>query len=475
MISNGATLVSQHSYQPCLNPFVRDIQSRAILQLETTTPFPQYALLVPRRLKILMSAYACEPNKGSEPGVGWQWALQMSRFHDVWVLTRANNRPTIEQVQLTPEQQSRLHWVYFDLPPWAIFWKKGSRGVQLYYYLWQLAAWRRGARLHRVIVFDLLHHVTFGKYWVPSFLAFLPLKSILGPLGGGESTPPALAGTISRQGQRFELYRNLARLLAHLGLPTRASMRRASVVLATTQETKNRLEQLGASRVMVEAQLGMDDEQLEFFARFPLRTEQPFRLISIGRLLHWKGFHLGLQAFARIHRLCPDSEYWIVSDGPEAAAWKQLAQDLGIASRVTFWGYLPKITDVYEKLAQADVLVHPALHEAFGNVCLEALAAGRPVICLDTGGPGLQVTETCGFKVPVASREEALQSMADAMTQLYQNPELRLRMAAAARLRVRSDFHWGQIAGRTNALYHEVCRSGSARNSWPKGLPHQFG
>lgn len=404
-----------------------------------------------------MSAYACEPNKGSEPGVGWHWALQMSRFHDVWVLTRANNRPTIEQVRLTPEQQSHLHWVYLDLPRWARFWKKGSRGVQLYYYLWQWAAWRRGARLHRKISFDLLHHVTFGKYWVPSFLAFLPIKSLLGPLGGGESTPPALTGTISRQGRRFEFARNLARGLAHWGLPTRAIMRRASVVLATTEETKRRLEQLGASRVMVEAQLGMDDEQLEFFGRFPVRTEKPFRLISIGRLLHWKGFHLGLQAFARFHRLCPASEYWIVSDGPEATAWKQLAHDLGIARRVTFWGRLPRLTDVYEKLAQSDVLVHPALHEAFGNVCLEALAAGRPVICLNTGGPGLQVTSACGFKAPVASLEEAVQSMADAMTQLYRDPELRLQMAVAARQRVRSEFHWRKKAEQMNALYHQVC------------------
>ena len=430
---------------------------QTILQLDTTLPFPQHAPPVPRRLKILMSAYACEPNKGSEPGVGWHWALQMSRFHDIWVLTRANNRPAIEQARLTPEQQRHLHWVYFDLPPWARFWKKGARGVQLYYYLWQLAVWRRGARLHREIVFDLLHHVTFGKYWVPSFLAFLPIKSILGPLGGGESTPPALVGTISRPGQRFELARNLARGLAHLGLPTRAIMRRANVVLATTEETKKRLERLGASRVMVEAQLGMDDEQLEFFARFPLRTEKPFRLISIGRLLPWKGFHLGLEAFARFYRLCPDSEYWIVSSGPEAGAWKQLAQDLGIASRVTFWGRLPKLTDVYEKLAQADVLVHPALHEAFGNVCLEALAAGRPVICLDTGGPGLQVTPACGFKAPVASREHAVQSMADAMTQLYRDPGLRLRLAAAARQRVRSEFHWRKKAEAMNALYHQVC------------------
>jgi glycosyltransferase involved in cell wall biosynthesis len=410
---------------------------------------------MPRRLKVLMSAYACEPSKGSEPGVGWNWAREISRWHDVWVLTRANNRPTIESVPLAGPQGA-IHWVYLDLPRWASFWKKGYRGIQTYYYLWQMAAWRVGARLHREIGFDLIHHVTFGKYWVPSHLSFLRARSILGPLGGGESTPAALAGTFSRQGRWFERKRDFVRAMAGYDPVLRASLRRASLLAATTDESKRTIEALGASRVVVEAQCGVSDEELGFFARLPVRTEAPFRLISIGRLVHWKGFHLGLEAFARFNRVCPDSEYWLVSDGPEASALKQLAADLRIAHRVTFWGRLPELRDVYGKLEQADVLVHPALHEAFGNVCLEALAAGRPVICLDAGGPGLQVTDQCGFKAPVVSLDQTLSSMAEAMTLLCKNTDLRLRLSAAARERARSQFHWARKGERMNALYEEA-------------------
>lgn len=419
---------------------------------------------MPRRLKVLMSAYACEPDKGSEPGVGWNWAHQMSRWHDVWVLTRANNRAAIEAASPIGGP-GRLHWAYFDLPRWARFWKRGSRGIQAYYYLWQMAAWRIGVRLHREISFDLLHHVTFGKYWVPSYLAFLPVKSILGPLGGGESTPRALAGTFSRRGGRFERKRDLVRSLAGWDPILRATLRRASLVAATTEESRQTLERLGASRLVVEAQCGVTDKEFDFFGHLPLRTERPFRLISIGRLLHWKGFHWGLQAFARFHRVCPDSEYWIVSGGPEAGALKQLAAELGIAQCVTFWGRLPELADVYGKLAEADVLVHPAAHEAFGNVCLEALAAGRPVICLDAGGPALQVTEECGFKAPVESEEQVLEAMASAMEKLYRNPELLGRMGSAARERARTHFNWARKGERMNALYESVCETGQPMTS----------
>src|SRR5690349_12023561 len=107
---------------------------------------------MPRRLKVLMSAYACEPNKGSEPAVGWNWMMQMSRWHDLWVLTRANNRPGIESVRLA-ETEGRVNWVYFDLPRWGRFWKRGFMGTQAYYYLWQRAVRKVGARLHGEVGF----------------------------------------------------------------------------------------------------------------------------------------------------------------------------------------------------------------------------------------------------------------------------------------------------------------------------------
>lgn len=128
------------------------------------------------RLKILVSAYACEPGKGSEPGVGWNWVKQLARFHDVWVLTRTNNREPIERA-LAQEPMANVHWVYFDLPRWARFWKKGRRGVHLYYYLWQIGAYFVGRRLHNQVKFDLVHHITFDNFiGCPVSLCFCPCR-----------------------------------------------------------------------------------------------------------------------------------------------------------------------------------------------------------------------------------------------------------------------------------------------------------
>jgi glycosyltransferase involved in cell wall biosynthesis len=167
----------------------------------------------------------------------------------------------------------------------------------------------------------------------------------------------------------------------------------------------------------------------------------PFRVASIGRLVHWKGFHLGLIAFAKFQQEFPESEYWLIGDGPERKRLEQLACELGVFSKVRFWGASPR-PQVLERLRDSDVLVHPALHDSAPGVCLEAMAAECPVICLDLGGPALQVTEETGFKVRAISPQQVVNDLAEAMRHLAQNPLLRKRMGNAARERVMEYFDW---------------------------------
>ena len=338
-----------------------------------------------RRMKVLVSVYACEPDKGSEPGVGWNWVRQIARFHEVWAITRANNREPIERVW-AKKPISNIHWIYFDLPHYLKWWKKGQRGIHLYYYLWQIGAYFIGKRLHNKVNFDLVHHLTFGKYWMPTFLAFLPVPFLWGPIGGAEDTPKAFYGTFSFRGRVYEGFRNAVRWLGENDPFVQFTAKRAQAALATTSETKRRLELLGCRYVKVFPQDGIGIYEIE--GSPSVRNTSHFRLVSIGRLLHWKGFHLGLIAFAQLMQQCPNSEYHIIGDGPEQRSLERLVRRLGVEEKVRFWGSLTR-QQVLRQLAECDVLVHPSLHDSGGGVCLEAMAAGRPVICLDLGGPAL--------------------------------------------------------------------------------------
>ena len=91
-------------------------------------------------MKILLSAYACEPNKGSEPEVGWKWATTLSGLgHEVYVVTRSNNKENIQNY-LNKNHISNLIFIYFDYPKWFIKIVKGKSNQYsyLYFLLWQI-------------------------------------------------------------------------------------------------------------------------------------------------------------------------------------------------------------------------------------------------------------------------------------------------------------------------------------------------
>jgi glycosyltransferase involved in cell wall biosynthesis len=405
-------------------------------------------------MKVLLSAYACEPNKGSEPGVGWNWALQIGRFQDVWVLTRPCYQNAIEMA-LLKQPMGNIRWVYFDLPTWARWWNKNDLGIHLHYYLWQIGAYFVGRRLHRRVGFDVAHHITIACYWLPSFLALLPVPFVWGPVGGGESFPNPFRDSLGFYGKAYETLRNFAQGLGRLDPFVRMTVRRARLGLATTRETEKRIQALGCRKTVFYPTVGLCTDDRLLLRTFPIRHDNPFRVVSMGNLLHLKGFELGLRAFANIEPQFSASEYWIIGDGPERKWLKRLACDLGIGEKVTFLGQLSR-AQALDKLYDCDVLLHPSLHDSGGWVCLEAMAAGRPVVCLDLGGPALQVTEETGIKVPAISPDQAVDGMARALSRLAGDLALRVRLGSAARQRVRDSFDWDKKGIFMSNLYESL-------------------
>jgi glycosyltransferase involved in cell wall biosynthesis len=412
------------------------------------------------RLRVLISAYACEPGRGSEPGVGWNAAVEAARRHDVWAITRANNRPVIE-AELARKPIPNLHMVYYDLPRWTRWWKRGAGGTRIYYYLWQLALYPVVRRLHREIRFDLTHHVTFVKYWMPSLLPLLPAPFLWGPVGGGESAPKSFQVDYGWHGRLYEVLRSIVRRCGEMDPLVLATARRSALALAVTEETAQRLVAIGAKQVEIASEAGLNGAERSYLDNLQSPAAgEPIRFLNLGNLLHLKGFHLGLRAFAAAN--LPRSEYWLVGDGPYRTQLQHLVRHLGIEDKVHFWGFLPR-SEALAKLGLCHVLVHPSLHDSGGWVCLEAMAASKPVICLDLGGPGAQVTSETGFKIPARDPEQTVKELARAMAVLAKDPQLRASMGQAGKARVASQYAWERKGEAVAAFYEELAATTQRR------------
>lgn len=405
-------------------------------------------------MKILISAYSCEPGKGSERGVGWNVVWEAAKYNEVWVLTRPDESKEAIEAELASHPNPNLHFIYFTLPILGGLWRLGSNGaMQIHYYLWQIQAYFVARRLHREIGFDVAHHVTFVKYSNPSFLSLLPIPFIWGPVGGGETAPKAFWQDFDFRAKAYEAARIISRSLGELDPFVHITARKSAVVRATTEDTAKKLEKMGVKSVDIISESGLLTEEISALKQYPIPTQEPVRFISMGRLLHWKGFHLGLRAFAKAN--LTEAEYWIVGDGPEWERLQSMANQLGIAHQVKFWGRLPR-EKTLENLGNCHVLVHPSLHDSGGWVCIEAMATGRPVVCLDLGGPAQQVTAETGFKIAAINPEQAVDDMSKALITLAKDPELRVRMGQAGRQLVRDTYSWQVMGKRLAQVYEEV-------------------
>lgn len=364
-----------------------------------------------RRLNILLSAYACEPNRGSEPGVGWNWACCLAaRQHTVCVVTRTNNSEAIARglETLPAEIRKNLTFVYFDLPPWARRLKRLPFGIYPYYAFWQRGIVKLADELHTRNQFDLVHHLTFGVWRGATFLHRLKLPLIVGPVGGGEVAPTQLLGSLPNREYIRERLRGALNWLG--GLRPSPYLEHADVVLCKTHETARVVETM-TRLVRVQMEIGVSNANVE---RSAVVRDGPFRVLFAGRLLGWKGCHLAVMAFASASRRV-NLEMTIVGDGPMRADLHKLAEDLHVADRVRFTGWVPQ-QNLFDLYRNSDVFVFPSMHDSSGNVVLEAMSFGLPVISLKTGGPAVLLENGGGVTVTTdASFDQTVEAIASAI------------------------------------------------------------
>ncbi|HXV11539.1 MAG TPA: glycosyltransferase family 4 protein [Burkholderiales bacterium] len=407
-----------------------------------------------RPLRVLLSAYACEPHKGSEPGVGWHWAQALvAAGHDVCVITRANNRPAIERA-LAGNPVGSLRFAYYDLPGWAAWWKRGGRCVHLYYVLWQWGAFCLARALSRETRFDVAHHITFGVFRHPSFMALLDVPFVFGPVGGGERAPRRLRASFPVTGYLTDLARDAANAVVRFDPLMTLVFRRSAAVLCKTHETLTRIPRRHRGKCRIQLEIGTDGT-----APLPaprVRDAAGLRVLYVGRLLYWKGLHLGLHAFAQLLAFDPDARLTVIGSGPNERWLRGISHDAGIDAAVTWVPWLER-ADVLRAYSRHDVLLFPSLHDSSGNAVLEALSCGLPVVCLDAGGPGVLVDPSCGFKVNPTSVEQVVSDLSRALTALARDPALAEAMGRAAACRAREEFSWARQAERMGRLYGALC------------------
>jgi glycosyltransferase involved in cell wall biosynthesis len=391
-----------------------------------------------RRMKILLSAFAFAPNVGSEPGVGWRWAVELARNHEVTVVTDVTRRALVEadDVHLPPNVR-----VIFFRPAWLRAVPLNSATAPLLYAAWQYGLLAFARSLQREQGFDLAIHCTYGVFRHPSFLGYLGIPFIFGPVGGGEDAPYALKRSIRGPERVKELLRSFLNRAVLFDPFLWAAYAKATLILTKTEDTRRALPWPFRHRAVVYPEIGIDAPAgIQASTR---QSGEPLRVLFVGRLLGWKGAHLAIRAVAQAIAQGVAVELTVLGKGPFESELRRVAASVGLQESIRWESHMPqqKLFALYQTM---QCLLFPSLHDSSGNVVLEAQAHGLPVICLDLGGPASLVTPETAIVLSTRGRgeEELVQQLAHAIVQLAMDEAGRRLMGQAAIAHVTTTMTW---------------------------------
>lgn len=370
-------------------------------------------------MRALISAYSCEPGRGSESGAGYSILRAAGALAECWVLTRSNNVPAIQAALRKDPLPHPVHLIPIDASPWIVDLKRRLGAIRPYISLWQHLARREARRLDRSIGgFDVVHHATMSALWLPIGVAGLDRPLVVGPLSGGSATPRSLIPYLGLRGTVFDLARFLtARIRSILGY---RSWRSAHVLIAQNEQCRRFIARWLAGRdqsLLVHSHAS--DPALDIPSDVQDRVKE---VLFVGRLVTWKGLLLAIDAFTQAN--ISDAHMVIIGAGPARSLVERRIRRLGVDKSVHLEGSLPR-SEVLLRMRRASCLLFPSFHDSAGFVVSEALTLGLPVVCLDHAGPGTLVK--LWPQIPTAAiapqaPSDTVQSLAAAIRRFVSDP-----------------------------------------------------
>lgn len=389
------------------------------------------------RLKILISCYACDPELGSEPGMGGNWVVQLAQHHDLWVLTEANRfAPALTRYldRHCPELKSAIHVVGIPRK------RFGENLWQHFFYYWTYRLWQRDAlrvarKLHQQIAFDLVHQLNMIGYREPGYLWQLGPPFVWGPIGGHAQMPWRFLCALGPKGAFHHGLRNcLNAVQMRSSVRVRKAIGRADILLAATQVDQKSIERIHGRKSALLSEVGTNP-LVSTTAKDFHTGNRPLRVAWCGTFVSRKALPIALRAIQRAARKIP-VQLDIVGSGECDQLWKSVAKKLGNSSLFIWHGSVPH-DHAMEIIRRSDVMLFTSLQEATATVVVESLQFGVPVICHDLCGFGSIITETSGIKIPVNSPRQSCCAFADAIVRVAQDPQILRALSEGALQRAR--------------------------------------
>lgn len=410
-------------------------------------------------LKILVNAYACSPNMGSEPGMAWNWCVNLAKYCELHIITEGEFRDKIEAVLPTLPQVNNMHFYYNPVSNEIrkMCWNQGDWRFYKYYREWQWKTYIMAEKIIKQHHIDIVHQLNMIGFREPGYLWKIENKPFVwGPIGGLKQFPSSYLEGAGIKMKLFNRIKNIVNIyqIKHDKRVDQA-LKKADLLISSIPDSYNAIKKYKGLNSIIIPETGcfIDDNSIK--RNKEEKVDDDFRLLWVGKFDFRKQLNIAL---ATMSKLKDKSNIKLIICGSgsdnQISYYKQMAINLGIEDNVVWKGNIEN-SKVKEEMRKSDIFFFTSVSEDTSTVVLEAVSCGLPVLCFDTCGMGYVINESVGQKVPLTNPRQSADEFAEKINYLYNNREYLQKLSDGCKQR-QKELSWDNKAKQMVELYNKV-------------------
>ncbi len=410
-------------------------------------------------LSILINAYACSPNMGSEPGMAWNWCVNLAKDCELHIITEGEFKDKIEAVLPTLPQGKNMHFYYNPVSDEIrkMCWNQGDWRFYKYYREWQWKTYIMAEKIIKQHHINIVHQLNMIGFREPGYLWKIENKPFVwGPIGGLKQFPSSYLEGAGIKMKLFNRVKNIINIyqIKHDKRVDQA-LKKADLLISSIPDSYNAIKKYKGLNSIIIPETGcfIDDNSIK--RNKEEKVDDDFRLLWVGKFDFRKQLNIAL---ATMSKLKDKSNIKLIICGSgsdnQISYYKQMAINLGIEDNVVWKGNIEN-SKVKEEMRKSDIFFFTSVSEDTSTVVLEAVSCGLPVLCFDTCGMGYVINESVGQKVPLTNPKQSADDFAEKINYLYNNREYLQKLSDGCKQR-QKELSWDNKAKQMIELFNKV-------------------
>ena len=371
-------------------------------------------------ISVLVNAYACAPKMGSEPGMAWNWVINLANYCKVYVITEGEWEAEIEFAIKELPQGGNIKFYFNPVSEEVrkMCWNQGDWRFYKHYRKWQFKTYQMAEEIVNSTKIDILHQLNMIGFREPGYL--WKIKNIpffWGPVDSKQKFPVSYLEGASL---KTKLFTRLKNTITYLQLTyskrIHLAAKNASVVVSASTNSQVTFDKFFniASPLINETGCYIQDHEV-----LDKIKKKHLDLLWVGKLDFRKQLSIAIQTLSKINNV--DVVLHIVGGG-DSGFYKNLAIALGVENQCRWYGLISH-KEVQQMMQKYDLMFFTSVAEGTPHVVLEAISNNLPVVCFNTCGQGDAVNEKVGVKIALSNPKQSVVDFAKEIKYLFENRE----------------------------------------------------